>query len=137
MFRIRMTRFRAAAATALLSLSLAAPALADHDDWRDDGYGPRRGYPVHRHERSCDHDDRRGDRGGYYDRHESRWNGFRGRSHYGRDSRHRDEYGCRPCGRRFSREGTFHRHLSDSHGVPYRAIPRVLVFVDWGWLFLG
>jgi hypothetical protein len=123
MFRIHISRIRAATAAALLSLSLAAPALAGHDDWND-GYGEGRGYPVHRHERSCDHERWRG-------------NDYGDRGGYGRDRQHREEYGCRPCGRRFSDESRFHRHLARQHGVPYWAIPRVLVYSDWGWIFRG
>lgn len=138
--RITMTRLRAAAATALLSLTLAAPAFAGHDDW-DDDHGDRRGYPVHRHDRSCDHDDWDRGRGrGYYEgRGYHDWRGYRGqRGYYGdRGHRYRDEYGCRPCGRRWSRRDAFHRHLTHSHHVPLWALPRVVVQVDWGWVFRG
>lgn len=142
MFRIRMARLRAATAAALFSLTLASPALADRDRWDDDD---RRGYRMHRHDRSCDHDDRRGSHG-HGDWGRERWRSDRGwggwgyeRGHWDRGHRrHRaHEYGCRPCGRRWENEGRFHRHLMHSHGVPYRAIPRVLVFADWGWLFRG
>ena len=128
---IRMTRLRAAAAAALLSLTLAAPAFAGHDDG-DDETGSGRGYPVYQHDRHCDRDDR-GGRGGYY----GGWGDHRGRGTWDRSYRRHEEYGCRPCGRRWRDEDGFYRHLTRHHGVPYRAIPRMLVYVDWGWLFRG
>jgi len=113
MFQIRMTRLRALAATSLLSLSLAAPALADHRDW-DDGY--QRGYPVHRHDRHCDHDGRGGywgDRGGWDRR---GWeDGYRYRER---------RYGCGECGRRFRSENDYYRHVRKHHGFPRWAFPR-------------
>ncbi len=148
MFRIRMNRLRAATAAALFSLTLAAPALADRDRWGDDD-DHRRGVPVHRHDRRCDHDDRRGHYGRERWGHERGWrddHGWRGERGWGRDRswwdrgdrRHRGhEYGCRPCRRRWGSEDHFHRHLTQNHGVPYRAIPRVLISVDGGWMFGG
>jgi hypothetical protein len=140
----RITRLRAASAAALLSLSLAAPAFADHGDWGRDG---RRGYDVHRHDRSCDRDhrdwdrrdhrdwDRRDYRGGWNDRYRDGNRGYWNR----RDHRHRghDRYDCRRCGRRWSDERSFHGHLSNVHHVPFAAFPRVIVAVDGGWLFGG
>jgi hypothetical protein len=138
--RFQITRLRAAAAAALLSVSLATPALARDDDWRDDGY--RRGYPVHEHGRHCDRDghDRwdRGDHGRHWDR-DRRWHGGyrdygrRGYDHYDRDY----EYGCRPCGKRWGDRDKFHRHLRRHHGIASHFVPNVVVAVDWGWLFRG
>lgn len=129
MSRIQLARLRAAAATALLTLTLAAPALANQDDWDDDS-GRERGYPVHQHDRACDRDGRGGygGRGDYY-----RDSDTQGRGHHYRE----ESYGCRPCHRRWADEESFRRHLQRHHGVPYWAIPRVLVYADWGWLFLG
>jgi hypothetical protein len=113
--RIQITRLRAAAATALLSFLLAAPAFASHDGWDDDDYGDRRGYPVYRHDRHCDRDSHGwGDRNDYGDR-----------DHYREGRRHREygAYGCRQCGRRWSDRGSFHRHLSREHGIPFRHFP--------------
>jgi hypothetical protein len=122
MFRIHMTRLRAATAAALFSFSLAAPALADRGDWRDDD---RRGYRVHRHDRRCDRDERGGYYGhgdwdrGYRDRGHwghGRWDrNFRDRSHWRRDDREHD-YRCRPCGRRWRSERELHRHWEHHHG---------------------
>jgi hypothetical protein len=131
MFRIRTNRLRAAMAAALFSLTLAAPALAERGRWDDDDRY-RRNYPVHRHDRRCDHD-QRGDRHQRWG-HERNWG--RDRGHWQREHR-RHEYGCRPCGRRWGNESHFHHHLASDHGVPYRAIPRALVAVDFGWLFHG
>jgi hypothetical protein len=135
MARIKLTRVRAAAATALLSLTLAAPAFADHGDWNDDDRR-RRGYPVHRHDRSCDHDRDGWERGrdrGHWER------GYYGdRGHYeGRGQRNHDEYACRPCSKRWESRHRFHRHLSRHHGVPFWALPRVIVQTGWGWVFFG
>ena len=139
--RNSIPRLRAMAAAALLSLSLAAPALADDDDWYDRDHG-RRGYPVHRHDRSCDRDDRYS--GGWG---ESRWghgghsggHGYYGEQRYygSRGHRHGDAYGCRPCGRRWSSRDPFHHHLAHDHRVPFWAFPRVVVQMGWGWAFLG
>jgi len=140
MLRNRTSRLGAAMAAALLSFSLAAPAFAEHDD--DDWREGRRGYTVHRHGDHCDHDrdrdwDRRryGDRwrGGYSD-----WERGRHARYYDGGNRHyAHEYGCRPCGKRWRSQDKFHRHLTRHHHVPYHAIPRVVVFADWGWLFRG
>jgi hypothetical protein len=139
MLRNKPSRARAAAAATLLSLSLAAPALAD-DDWGD--RGERHGYPVHRHDRSCDHEGRHHGQWG-----DSRWSGgghyggrdHRGGRHYhgGRRHRHGASYGCRPCGRRWSSREPFHRHLAHAHRVPTWALPRVVVRTGWGWAFSG
>ncbi|MBM4382274.1 MAG: hypothetical protein FJ091_02780 [Deltaproteobacteria bacterium] len=132
--RFQITRLRAAAAAALLSVSLAAPALAGHDDWDDDDYRYRRGYPVHEHGRHCDHD---------WDRGRRHWRGGWGhdRGYYGRDyySRHDHDYGygCRPCGKRWGSRDKFHRHLRKYHGIPSHFVPNVVIAVDWGWLFRG
>jgi hypothetical protein len=141
MFQIRTTRLRAAMAAALVSLTLAAPALADRDRWDDDD---RRGYRVHRHDRRCDHDDRHGRDWRSHWGHERRWDGGRrdwDRGHRDWDRGHRryrdHDYGCRPCGRRWRSERDFHRHLRGHHHVSVPAIPRVLVAVDGGWLFRG
>jgi hypothetical protein len=113
MLRSKRSSLRAAAATALLSLSLAAPAFAGHDDWRDD-HG-RRGYRVHRHGDSCD---------------------FRGHDHRAHRAHHRGHFfACRRCGKRWRSEARFHRHLHDHHRVAYHAIPRVIVAANWGWEF--
>ena len=132
---IRMNRVGAAVAAGLLSLSLAGPALADDDDdgrrWR------HRGYPVHQHDRHCDRDGH-GQRGGYYGRGDHHYGrGDHGHGYRDRGDRHHAEYGCRPCGRRWRDRDKFDRHLSRHHDVPYWAVPRVLVYVDWGWLFRG
>lgn len=152
MFRIRTTRLRAATAAALLSLSLATPALAGDDR--------HRGYRAHRHDGHCDHDRRghggdrgRWDRGGSWhdrwdDRRDHRWDrrwerGHRDRRHWdrwerGHHRRHRDErWGCRPCRRHWRSQRDFHRHIHQSHGLPYQAIPSAVVVVDWGWMFRG
>jgi hypothetical protein len=139
MLRNRTSRLGAAIGAALLSFSLAAPALADHrDDWRRDGY--RRGYTGHRHGDYCDHDyDGRWDRGWRrhwdrdWDRREHRWHG--GRAYYGRDHRHAYHYGCRRCNKRWRDQDHFHRHLIQHHHVPYYAIPQAVVFAGWGWDF--
>ena len=96
----------------------------------DDDSGRERGYPVHQHDRACDRDGRGGygGRGDYY-----RDSDTQGRGHHYRE----ESYGCRPCHRRWADEESFRRHLQRHHGVPYWAIPRVLVYADWGWLFLG
>ena len=133
--RSKATRLRAAAATALLTLTLAAPALAGRGDWDDRHHGDR-GYPVHRHDRSCGHDGWRDDRGHYdggrrgYDRHDDR-------SHYGRHDRYEHAYNCRPCGRGWRSRDSFHRHLAHHHRIPFRLFPRVIVDTGWGWVFFG
>jgi len=149
MLRNRTSRLGAAIGAALLSLSLAAPALADHrDGWRGDD-DDRRGYRVHRHGDHCDHDrddrwsrdrDRRWDRD--WDRSWDRdWDrrGYRtsgGRHYYGRDDhRHGYAYGCRRCHKRWRNQDHFHRHLISQHDVPYYAIPQAVVFAGWGWDF--
>jgi hypothetical protein len=107
--RIQITRLRAAAATALLSL--AAPAFASHDDWDDDDYGRGRGYPVYSHDQRCGHHgyDRDYGRGGYYgNRSGLNWP----------DPRSHREYSCRPCRRRYGDERSFYHHLRHQHGVP-------------------
>jgi hypothetical protein len=133
--RFQITRLRAAAAAALLSVSLAAPAFADRD-WDDDDHYDRRGYPVHEHGRSCGRD---WDRGGWYGRWDRGWGRERGyyvRDYYDHHDRDHD-YGCRPCGKRWGSRDKFHRHLRKHHGIPSHFVPNVVVAVDWGWLFRG
>ena len=131
--RFQITRLRAAVDTALLSVSLAAPALAGRDGgWDDDHHRYRRGYPVHEHGRSCDHDWDRGDRRGRWDRDR----GYYGRDYYGRHDRDYD-YGCRQCGKRWGDRDKFHRHLRRHHGIPSHFVPNVVIAVDWGWVFRG
>ena len=136
MARISGTRLRAAAGAALLTLSLASPALADRDD--------HRGYRMHRHDRSCDRDGWRHDRRDYDRRDHGYWQrGQRGYSYWDRWTRgdyrrHRDErWGCRPCRTHWRSERDFHRHLHGRHGMPYQAIPGALVVANWGWMFGG
>jgi hypothetical protein len=113
---ITLARLRAAAAGGLLSLALAAPALADRGDWRRGDDSPRRGYPVYEHGRHCDRD---WDRAGHGKR------------------RQRDVYACRPCGRRWGDRAAFYRHLQSHHHVPLWAAPRAVVALDRGWSFPG
>jgi len=156
MLRNRTSRLGVAIGAALLSFSLAAPALAERGDgWRGDR--DRRGYTVHRHGDHCDHDrdgrwrrdwdrdgrrdwDRDWDRGDRHwhrdrdwDRRGHRWHD--GRAYYGRDDRHAYEYGCRRHGKRWRDQERFHRHLISDHHVPYYAIPQAVVFAGWGWDF--
>jgi hypothetical protein len=123
----------AAIAAALLSFSLATPALADGRGWRGDD--DRRGHRDHRHGDHRDHDrDRQWDRrhGDHdWDRRGHRWHG--GRAYYGRDHGRGYEYGCRRHGKRWRDQGRFHHHLTSDHRVPYYAIPQAVVFAGWGW----
>jgi hypothetical protein len=139
---MRIARLRAATATALLSLSLAAPAFAHGARWDDDGH--RRRYEVHRHDRSCDRDHHRHRGRDYYRGGHSAWRGDRhcdwNRGYWdGRrnDHRRRDHYDCRPCRRRWSDAHSFLGHLRHDHRVPDLAFPRVIVAIDGGWLFGG
>jgi hypothetical protein len=132
----KITRLRAALASALLTFSLAAPALAN-DDWN-------RGYPVHRHDRSCDHDGWRGDRWrnerwdhGRWDRRDRHHGGRYYGDRRGRYERYGHEYYCRPCGRGWDGRSSFHRHLARQHHIPFWAFPRVIVETGWGWVYFG
>jgi hypothetical protein len=138
---MKISRMRAAVAAALLSFSLAAPAFADRGWDDDDDWRHRRGYPVHEHGRHCDRGHGHGHSHGrdYYDDRDRGWgwNHNRGYRYYSDRIHHDADYGCGPCGRRWRSRDKFHRHLSSHHGVPYHAIPRVVVYMDWGWLFRG
>ena len=134
---LRISRLSLGAAAALLTLALAGPALAGHDDW--DGDHGRRPYPVYRHGDSCDRDHDHGrwdERRGSWDR--QRWDRGDWRSRFRAVDRHHDKrYGCGPCGRRWRDRDGFYRHLSRHHHIPSYWAPQVVVRADWGWLFRG
>ena len=116
MLQTTFSRLARGATAALFLLVLAGPALANDDDWGDDG--DRRAYPVYRHGDNCDRDSYRDYDRGYWGRDQR--GGQWGRGGYGDSYSDRNRWGggsyhdC-SCGRRWRDRDRFHQHMRRHH----------------------
>ena len=127
----RSTRWMATMGAALMTVSLAGPASARHDEERTSRYEHR-----NRHER---------DRAHRHHGHYAPERAVPSRYHWRRPVDHRPRvvvhnhrtFYCKPCNHHFQSRGRFRNHLRHQHHIPLLWLPFVIVYQVFGAVFYG